>query len=105
MINKRSKKKGKQDYLDTKDREVCKERTSICEKCSEQPATELHHIRTKASNPDLRHEPTNHLWVCHDCHLWFHANILDGWQWVIDNGLDGHILALQAMVNLKRGIK
>lgn len=40
----------------------------ICQHCNEVVATEVHHIESIASRPDLRLAYTNLMAVCYDCH-------------------------------------
>lgn len=81
-INPRSKKRASVENLDRIDREACKAlRGPWCEVCGINPGTEVHHLRTKAAAPDLRHYPENHYLCCIHCHRQFHAQPLEGWKW------------------------
>jgi hypothetical protein len=34
-----------------------------------------HHDYRKNNYPELRHNPENHHYLCHDCHQWAHENV------------------------------
>jgi hypothetical protein len=53
-----------------------------CEKCHRQ-AQVAHHARTKASHPELRHQPLNGVSLCVPCHGLAHAYPDDFKAWLL----------------------
>ena len=45
-----------------------------CEHCGITAACDLHHIyyRSEVPNHEFLNDPINLIWVCRDCHEWFH---------------------------------
>jgi len=47
-----------------------------CENCGITAACDLHHIyyRSEVPNHEFLNNPINLIWVCRDCHEWFHLS-------------------------------
>jgi len=72
---------------DAQDRKALKKRTLLCELCEQEgfsvTAVDLHHMRTKASHPELRHVPANWVALCRHHHTCAHENPNAMRQWFI----------------------
>ena len=53
----------------------------ICEHCDrfqDRTSGQNHHDYRKNNHPELRHDPRNHNFLCHECHRLCHDNTIQG---------------------------
>ena len=45
-----------------------------CQRCGANTCLDAAHIQSRATDPELRHDPTNGITLCRSCHELFHDN-------------------------------
>lgn len=58
--------------------------SSTCRRCGRyDPYIHTHHVHTRSTRPDLKHNITNGICLCASCHAWVHHHpreaIMNGW--------------------------
>jgi len=56
-------------------------RDVICQRCGSSGKLVTSHCYGKGAWPSMRHVLLNTLLLCNDCHLWWHANSSESWEW------------------------
>lgn len=70
-------------------RKIREQDNSTCRRCGRHdPYIHTHHVATRATRPDLKHDLTNGICLCGSCHSWVHhhpkESVINGW--LVSNG-------------------
>lgn len=58
-------------------KEVKERDENTCQRCFKQGFVHAHHVAPRSRRPDLKHELSNGISVCFDCHQWIHNNPIE----------------------------